>query len=174
MEFIEMIKQQLVLPLIVTFIGGLVYFGKKYMDQISRSILAKNEMTVLEKESQLRNQVLQTISESTKSAVAYNMETANSIKAEGRYLTEDEITELNESAMNIVLNSLPPSLTEEDGVLLKLIGNKEKLIALIKSYMEKYVYEYKMKNNQIISLPTNTLINEEYVAPLNTENKIEG
>ena len=144
-EFLPILKDQLLMPIATIIFGLLVYFVKKYTEQISRSILAKNEIVALEAENNMRMQALKIIADSTKSAVAFNMDTANKLKAEGRYLTEAEITQLNEAAMNLVFNSLPASITEEDGILLKLIGGKEKLIGLIKSYIERYVYEYKLQ-----------------------------
>lgn len=144
MEFLEILKTQLVLPLLIGCIGVIIYLSKYYMDKVSKSIVIKNEMATMEKETAVRNQVIQTIAEGTKSAVALNMDTANLLKEHGGFLSENEITELNQSAINLVLASLPSSLTDEDGALSKLIGGQEKLISIIKLFMERYVYEYKL------------------------------
>jgi hypothetical protein len=154
-EILQLLKDQLLLPIITILIGTMVYFVKNFLDQILRSTLAKNEITTLESETKMRNQILKTIDEATKAAVAFNMSMANAMKESDGYLSEEEIVQLNESCINLTINSLPPSLTSDDGMLLKLIGDKDKLIALIRSCMEKYVYEYKLLTDGKSSIPKN-------------------
>ena len=98
----------------------------------------------MSKKNTIRNELLVTLSEVVKAAVASNMELSDQMKQNGHKLTDDEIRELNGTVMRLVMNTLPPSLTNDDGVLLEIIGGKDKLESIIKSMMEKYVYEYKI------------------------------
>ena len=70
----------------------------------------------------------------------------------GEHLTDEQAAELRKSAYNFVMNTLPPSLKEDDGILLEIIGGKDTLDALIRSMNDKYVYEY--KTNQVVDTKT--------------------
>lgn len=142
--FFRMIEEHVLLPVIIAFGAAILLICKHFFDKISKSIVAKNEISEMDKQVSIRNKLMITLQESVKTAVASNMQTASAMKSGGRKLEEYQIQELNNSAMNIVLGSLPPSLTEEGGVLLDFIGSKEKLNGLISAMIEKYVYEYKI------------------------------
>lgn len=142
--FLRMIEEHVLLPVIIAFGAAILLICKHFFDKISKSIVAKNEISEMDKQASIRNKLMITLQESVKTAVASNMQTASAMKSGGRKLEEYQIQELNNSAMNIVLGSLPPSLTEEGGVLLDFIGSREKLNGLISAMIEKYVYEYKL------------------------------
>lgn len=146
-SIIMMIEEHIITPALIAFGGIILGMVKHYAEKISKSIEAKNEMSNIEKQATLRNQLIQTISEAVKAAVASNMDTAKKMKIGGNKLTDEQIAKLNQSAINIVLASLPPALTEDGGSLLEVIGSKEKLNNLINAFLEKYVYEYKSEDS---------------------------
>lgn len=133
------------IPILIAIGAAMLYVIKHYADKISKSIVAKNELAAMEKENTARKEILNTLSTMVESAVASNMQLADAMKKNGAKLNEDQIAELNRSAKQLVINTLPPSLTNEGGVLLEIIGGREKLDAIIQSMMEKYVYEYKIR-----------------------------
>lgn len=139
-------------PLLCAIGAALVIVVKHYADKIAKSIVAKNELSAMSKKNTIRNELLTTLSEVVKAAVASNMDLSRKMKENGHKLTEEEIMELNKTVMRLVMNTLPPSLTNDDGVLLEIIGGKDKLESIIKSMMEKYVYEYKMDMLKIDTL----------------------
>lgn len=131
-------------PVLCAIGAAVVMVVKYYADKIAKSVVAKNELSAMSKKNTIRNELLVTLSEVVKAAVASNMELSDQMKQNGHKLTDDEIRELNGTVMRLVMNTLPPSLTNDDGVLLEIIGGKDKLESIIKSMMEKYVYEYKI------------------------------
>lgn len=170
--FFRMIEEHVLLPVIIAFGAAILLICKHFFDKISKSIVAKNEISEMDKQASIRNKLMITLQESVKTAVASNMQTASAMKSGGRKLEEYQIQELNNSAMNIVLGSLPPSLTEEGGVLLDFIGSKEKLNGLISAMIEKYVYEYKlseMKSKNQIPSDDKTDVSIEEDSKDNTE-----
>lgn len=133
-------------PLLIVLGGAIVVVFKHYADKFAKIMIAKNEIAEMEKQSTIRKDLLGTIGTMVESAVGSNMQLADSMKEAGAKLTEMQVLELNNTAKQLVLNALPPGLTEEDGVLLEIIGGRDKLNAIIDSMMEKYVYEYKIKS----------------------------
>lgn len=149
--FWSYVLDHIFVPIMIVIGASVVIVVKHYADKIAKSIVAKNEISSMSKENTVRNELIKTLDEMVKAAVASNMELAKKLKENGRKLTDDEIEELNNTVITLVMNSLPPSLTNDDGVLLEIIGGRDKLDAIIRSMMEKYVYEYKIadKSNNI-------------------------
>lgn len=144
-EIFQSIMNSLILPIIVAFCGAIVYLVKKFIDRISNSIESKNEIEKVTKSNELKQQLLKEIENVVVAAVATNMPKADKYKEGGNKLTDEQILELNQSARNLAYAMLPNSITEENGFLLGVIGNKEKLNILIDSFIEKATYEYKFK-----------------------------
>lgn len=144
LNFLNAISDHVVIPLIIAFGAAMLFVFKDRFDKIAKSIVAKNELSEMEKETNIRKQLLETIDNQVKAAVASNMSIANEMKNNGEKLSEDQIRKLNDSAKRLVLNSLPPSLTENNGVLLEIIGGRDKLEGVIEVMLEKHVYEYKI------------------------------
>lgn len=143
-NFIQMIEEHVILPIIIAFGAAILIICKHFFDKISKSIVAKNEISEMQKQVSIRNELMNTIQEAVKTAVASNMQTANAMKSGGRKLDEDQIKELNDNAMKLIIGYLPPSLTEEGGLLLEYIGSREKLDNMIYAMIEKTVYDYKI------------------------------
>lgn len=150
------IWDHILIPVLIAIGVGIAAAAKYYADKISKSVVARNELASMEKENTVRKDLLTTLSTTVEAAVASNMQLANVMKKNGNKLTDDQISELNRSAKQLVLNTLPPSLTEEGGVLLEIIGGRDRLDAIISSMMEKYVYEYKIKSKTSQESPINT------------------
>lgn len=149
--FWSYVLDHIFVPVMIVIGTALVIVVKHYADKIAKSIVAKNEISSMSKENTVRNELIKTLDEMVKAAVASNMDLSKKLKENGRKLTDNEIMELNNTVTTLVMNSLPPSLTNDDGVLLEIIGGRDKLDAIIRSMMEKYVYEYKIadKSNNI-------------------------
>lgn len=144
------------IPILAALGGVLVFLLKSFADKITKSIVAKNEAASLEKVFAVKSYVMQEITTVVEAAVASNMQIADDMKRAGQKLTEEQIQQLQESAKTLVVNSLPASLTEENGSMIQIIGGTDKLDALINAMIEKSVYEYKIKKanrNKQVEVP---------------------
>lgn len=138
------IMDAIIIPVIIALATAIIIIAKSGFNRISKSITAKNELAAMESQQAIREKLVAMIDDSVKAAVASNMSTVEKLKENNHKLTNDEIKELNESAKELVLNTLPPELTDEEGTLLSILGGSSKLDGLIASLIEKYVYEYKL------------------------------
>lgn len=132
-------------PVVLALLSAILLFAKKYAKKIINAFEAKLELDQLSKMNELKSQLLTEIEKMTKSAVATNMDIAKKMKENGNKLTDEQAENLNKTAIDLVMSSLPSSLTNEGGSLLNIIGGSDKLNTIIKSFIEQYVYEYKNK-----------------------------
>lgn len=156
MMFWSYVLDHIFVPVMIVIGAALVIVVKHYADKIAKSIVAKNEISSMTKENTARKELIETLNSIVESAVASNMQLAEKMKEDGQKLSQEQIDELNNVCKTLVMNSLPLSLTEENGILLEVIGGQEKLDAIISSMMEKHVYEYKVKKSNK-ALPQNNL-----------------
>jgi phage gpG-like protein len=151
MEFsmiFQTILDNLAVPILIALGGGIAVIVTKWTEKIGKSVTIKNEIESIEKRAKVRKDILDSLEPTVKSAVATNMQLANEIKAtKGRIVNEDARM-LFDSTMDLIMSTLPKSLTEDDGVLLEIIGGKSQLEAAIKIMIEKYVYEYKLRSSK--------------------------
>ena len=143
----QTIVDNLGIPILIAFGGAISLFIGKWADKIGNSIMIKNEIDSIEKRSKARKEILDALRPTVEAAVASNMQLANTMRERNGKLTDTDIAELNKSAKELVINTLPESLTSENGELLKILGGKEQLDAAIKVMIEQYVYEYKLKSS---------------------------
>ncbi len=146
-QWISAIFDNLAVPVIAAIGGIIVYVVKSFGKRITDSIVAKNEAASLEKVFAVKSYVIKEISTVVEAAVASNMQIANDMKRAGQKLTEEQQYQLQQSAKELILNSLPASLTSEEGSMIQIIGGQEKLDSLISALLEKSVYEYKIKQS---------------------------
>ena len=142
---IQTIIDNLAAPILIAIGGAIALLINKWADKIGNSVTVKNEIESIEKRMKTRKDILDTLAPTVEAAVASNMQLANTVKERNGKLSEEDVLMLNESAKKLVFNTLPKSLTEEDGVLLDIIGGPEQLDAAITVMIERYVYEYKLK-----------------------------
>ena len=147
LEVIQIIIDNLAVPILIAIGGGLAVIAGKWIEKIGDSITVKNEIESIEKRTKARKDILDSLAPMVESAVASNMQLADTMRQRNGKLTEEDAAELNKSAQNLIMHTLPSSLTEDDGVLLEIIGGREQLEAAIKVMIEKYVYEYKLKSS---------------------------
>jgi len=143
----QYIIDNLAVPVLIAIGGGIALIVNKYFDKITKSIEVKNEIESIEKRMKTRQDILETLRPTVEAAVASNMQLANKLRERNGKLTEEDAASLNESAKELVMNTLPASLTEEEGVLLDIIGGRDQLDTAIKIMIEQYVYEYKLQQN---------------------------
>ncbi|MCM1215422.1 MAG: hypothetical protein NC548_12995 [Lachnospiraceae bacterium] len=146
--FMSSVFEHITVPIIILIGGVIIAILKPYANKITTSMTMKNEMDSLEKMTKAKSNLMEQLDSLVESAVASNMQLAEDMKLNGQKLTEDQIAELNESAKNIVMVSLPIEVLDPEGSLYKLIGGEDKLDTMIKSLMEKHVYMYKLKKSQ--------------------------
>lgn len=147
-QIFQVILDNLAVPILLAIGGGLAVIATKWTDKIGNSITVKNEIESIEKRMKTRQDILNTLRPTVEAAVASNMQLASTLRQTNGKLKEEDVELLNNSAKELVLNTLPDSLTEEDGVLLDIIGGRDQLEAAIKIMIEQYVYEYKLKASQ--------------------------
>ncbi len=144
-QWVSAIFDNIGIPILAAFGAIIVGLINSFAKKITASIVAKNDAESLEKVFATKSYVIQEIDKIVEAAVASNMQIAEDMKRAGQKLSEEQITQLQESAKELVLNSLPASLTEESGSMIQVIGGQDKLYALISALLEKHVYEYKIK-----------------------------
>lgn len=141
-ELLGLLKS-VAIPVVSALGGWVLIYIKKYIKRTLEMAEATNELNYLQKMNEVRDQILKEIEKTVKSVVASNMDLAKRMKEDLGYLTDDQIKKLNATAMEMIMASLPASLTQADGTLLNVIGGFDKLDVIIRNYMEQYVYEYK-------------------------------
>lgn len=143
------IMDNLMVPVIVVIAGGLIALFQPKINKIVQKHLAKEDMKELNEENTIRKDLLELIDRQVKSAVAANMSLANYIRRENNGdIPDEEGKKLAENAKQLVMNSLPVSLTDKDGNLNKILGGTDRLEAIIETSLKKYVYEYKFKQQE--------------------------
>lgn len=145
-QIFQVILDNLAVPILIAIGGGLTVIATKWTDKIGNSITIKNEIESIEKRMKARKDILDTLRPTVEAAVATNMQLADKLRQQNGKLSEEDAVELNRSAQELVMSTLPNSLTDDDGILLDIIGGKSQLEAAIKVMIEQYVYEYKLKN----------------------------
>jgi len=144
-SIISSILDNILVPVLVLIGSTIVLMLKPFAKKITSSIQMKNEMAALEKMTKAKGHLMEQLDGLVDTAVAANMQLAEKMKENGHKLTPDEIEELNNSAKEMVIDSLPTEILDPEGDLYKLIGGEEKLDRMIKNLMEKHVYAYKLK-----------------------------
>lgn len=146
--FMNSVFEHITVPIIILVGGVILAVLKPYAKKITASLTMKNEMESLEKMTQAKSNFIEQLDKLVESAVAANMQLAETMKANGHKLTDEQIQELNQSAKDLVMSSLPIDTLDPEGDLYKLIGGEEKLDKMITSLMEKHVYAYKLLRAQ--------------------------
>lgn len=140
------IVNDLLLPVVLIIVSTTIIIVKSYAKRITDSVTEKNDLDKLERTFAIKKHLLDEIQLLVKSAVASNMQLAESLKADGKYISDEDAKMLSNSAKELILFALPNSITEEDGSLISIIGSREVLEQIIDSMIEKEVYEYKIKS----------------------------
>lgn len=146
--FMVAVFEHITVPIIILVGGVIIAVLKPYAKKITTSLTTKNEMEYLEKMTTAKSNLMEQLDKLVESAVASNMQLADKMKENGHKLTDDEISELNRSAKDLVISSLPIEVLDPDGDLYKLIGGDDKLDKMIMGLMEKHVYVYKLQKIQ--------------------------
>ena len=143
------IMDNLMVPVIVIIAGALIAIFQPKINKLVQKHLAKEDMKEINEENTIRKDLITLIDSQVKSAVAANMSLANYIRRENNGdIPDEEGEKLAENAKQLVMNSLPVSLTDEDGNLNKILGGTDRLEAIIETSLKKYVYEYKFKQQE--------------------------
>ena len=143
------IMDNLMVPVIVIIAGALIALFQPKINKIVQKHLAKEDMKEINEENTIRKDLISLIDSQVKSAVAANMSLANYIRRENNGdIPDEEGKKLAENAKQLVMNSLPVSLTDKDGNLNKILGGTDRLEAIIETSLKKYVYEYKFKQQE--------------------------
>lgn len=152
----------IVKPVAGAAVAAIPVIGQKYVKKITNSIEAKNELSSLKEVNEMKTTLLKEIETIVNSAVGSNMQLADKMKEDGQKLSEEQIEQLKESTKKMINDSLPASLVNEDGVLLNIIGGKDKLDNIIDNMREKAVYDYKIskKKNEEKKDETYTVVEE--------------
>lgn len=151
---VSSVMNNLIVPLIAVIAGILITMVQRYLEKFSNGIEVKNSLFNLEKQLNIRNKLVEILSEDVKSTVASNMTKANEFKKAGNgKLTQEQQEELRNQVKAITINSISSIISSNEG-LLEMIGGKESLDSLIDILIEKYVYEYKISQASTSEDPT--------------------
>ena len=147
-SIIQSIIENIAIPAIVAFGGGVSLFIGRWVNKIGKSITLKNEIESIEKRAKARKDILDALRLTVEAAVGSNMQLANTMRQRNGKLTGDDIAVLKNTAKELIMNTLPESLKSEDGELLKIVGGRAQLDTEINVMIEQYVYEYKIKSSK--------------------------
>ena len=168
------IMDNLMVPVIVIIAGALIAIFQPKINKIVQKHLAKEDMKEINEENTIRKDLISLIDSQVKSAVAANMSLANYIRRENHGdIPDEEGKKLAENAKQLVMNSLPVSLTDKDGNLNKILGGTDRLEAIIETSLKKYVYEYKFKQQEasIVNQPVKKTRSDLFTAiQMNNQN----
>lgn len=168
------IMDNLMVPVIVIIAGALIAIFQPKINKIVQKHLAKEDMKEINEENTIRKDLISLIDSQVKSAVAANMSLANYIRRENNGdIPDEEGKKLAENAKQLVMNSLPVSLTDKDGNLNKILGGTDRLEAIIETSLKKYVYEYKFKQQEasIVNQPVKKTRSDLFTAiQMNNQN----
>lgn len=142
---VKTIVDNILLPILVVIGSSLLVIVKSYAQKITESVIAKNEIVSLGNISLIKNNLLSEISTIVQAAVCSHMTLAEGLKSDGTKLSYSDVIMLQNSAKQLIYQSLPSSLTDENGAMLKIIGGKDKLDAIISGVIEHAVIEVKSK-----------------------------
>ena len=137
------VMENIIMPIIVIIGSALIMIVRSYVVRIRDSIIARNNISVLNDVSSIKNNLLHEIETVVQAAVFTNMKLAAQLKFGGRKLSDSDASMLRESAKSLVYQSLPSTLTNNDGVMLQIIGGKEQLDSIIGTMLEKAVLDAK-------------------------------
>lgn len=137
------LMDNIITPIIVLIGSAILMVVRSYVKRIRDSIIAKNEMVSLDSLTRVKNNLLEEIETIVNAAVLTNMQLANSMKSGGKKLTDLEAEMLQKSTKTLVYQTLPSTLTDENGVMLQVIGGKERLDGLVNNFIEKAVVDAK-------------------------------
>mgnify|MGYP000065005891 CR=1 FL=1 len=137
------LMDNIITPVIVLIGSAILMVVRSYVKRIRDSIIAKNEMVSLDSLTRVKNNLLEEIETIVNAAVLTNMQLANSMKSGGKKLTDLEAEMLQKSTKTLVYQTLPSTLTDENGVMLQVIGGKERLDGLVNNFIEKAVVDAK-------------------------------
>lgn len=168
------IMDNLMVPVIVIIAGGLIAIFQPKINKLVQKHLAKEDMKEINEENTIRKDLIALIDSQVQSAVAANMSLANYIRRENNgNIPDEEGKKLAENAKQLVMNSLPVSLTDKDGNLNKILGGTDRLEAIIETSLKKYVYEYKFKQQEasIVNQPVKKTRSDLFTAiQMNNQN----
>jgi len=144
-ELMSTLVTTIFIPIILIAGSTLLVIIKSYADKITKSILEKNKVEELESMSNTKNQLIDGIDKVVEAAICANMQLAEELKDHSKEhkLTSAQANQLHDAAKQLIQNSLPNSLKDEDAALVKLIGGKEVIDTLIENMMEKHIIEWK-------------------------------
>lgn len=149
-EFLQQFFNTILIPAILAGSAYLITLIKKYIKIYADNLEVKFELDNLAKTTEIKNILLNEIRTIVGEVVGSNMHIADDIKeSNGGHLTDEQSSEIHKTAKDIVIASLPQSLTEQDGVLYNLIGGSERLDIIIDNMISKAVYDYKIKKVEI-------------------------
>ena len=137
------LMDNIITPIIVLIGSAILMVVRSYVKRIRDSIIVKNEMVSLDSLTRVKNNLLEEIETIVNAAVLTNMQLANSMKSGGKKLTDLEAEMLQKSTKTLVYQTLPSTLTDENGVMLQVIGGKERLDGLVNNFIEKAVVDAK-------------------------------
>ena len=137
---------QIVMPVLVVIASAVLVVVKSYVKKVTDSMIAKNELATLNNIASIKNHLLAEIATIVQAAVSSNMSVADTLKASnGGGLSDEQIAMLQTSARELIYQALPDNLTDENGSLMKIVGGKDKLDAIINGLLEHAVIEAKSK-----------------------------
>lgn len=149
-ELLQEFFNTILIPAIIAGAAYLLTLIKKYANRYVNSLEVKHELENLAKTAEIKTIILNEIRTIVGEVVGSNMQIADAAKKDnGGHLTDEQSMKIHKTVKDVVMVSLPQSLTEKDGVLLNVVGGSERLEVIIDNMISKAVYDYKIKKVEI-------------------------
>jgi hypothetical protein len=141
---INFLVVNLLQPLLLIAIPVVIFKAKQYAERITSSTEQKNAKETEKLTAEAKATALERLTQVVGAAVASTQRLANEMRSDGTpLLTNDEISELNQKARDLVHKMLP------GGTTMALLGGKQVFDTLIDSLMERQLLEIKVQEAQI-------------------------
>lgn len=146
----DTLVQVVLIPALLAIGSALLIIIRNYAKTVAQSMVAKYEMDSLKSLTGINNNLMAEIDKAVDAAVAKMMVTVEKLKSDNQgELSNEHIKLVNTAAKDIIMQTLPVSLTEEGGTLNGIIGGTKSLNTLIDGMIEKHVVEQKAKRKDV-------------------------
>lgn len=133
----------LAVPLLLVAFGILIAIAQHYANKFVAMFTERQKVESVEKIANARARLIAEIDKSTEGAVASTMDMVDKMKEGGKKLTEEQITEITNSAKAMIHLTIPKMIGDISAD--EILGGSNVVDEIINVSLEKYVLEYKIK-----------------------------
>jgi len=142
-NIMNIVVDKVLIPALLVIGSTILILIKGYAEKLTNSLITKNETECLTAITTAKNNLIKEVDSVVSAAVSNNMALATDLRSQHNGLTSVDVKQLNSSAKQMIQDSLPESLINDNGSLSKIMGGQKSLNALIEGLIEKHVIAQK-------------------------------